>query len=192
VLVDAREVILLLLGHKWEGAIPIFRIFTICAFAASAGMVARWVYLAEGMTRRQLAWACIATPVLVTSVIIGLPRGAIGVAYSYATATCLLAFPGLWFCFSASVLKLSDFAQAVWRPALNALCIVLVLSAVRWMWPTDGLLLAFIRDGLIGGVVSVACWTITRSARHDLRQMIGLLHRLRPRKPEELIVEDGI
>ena len=78
--VEAREIILLLLGPNWVAAVPIFRVMTVGAFAGSAIHVAKWVYLAEGSTKRQLTWSLISTPVLIAGVVSGLWWGASGVA----------------------------------------------------------------------------------------------------------------
>ena len=178
--VEAREIIMLLLGPKWSAAVPIFRVMAVAAFAGSVTLVARWAYLAEGSTKRQLTWSLISTPLLVTGVGAGLWWGALGVAYGYAAATCLLAFPSLRYALHGSSLHISDFARAVWRPALTAILAAVALFGMRRVAPEmQHIALWFLRDLCFISATYLGFWLVTPGGRHGLREMLSVLRHLR-------------
>ena len=178
--VEAREIIMLLLGPKWSAAVPIFRVMAVGAFAGSVTHVAKWAYLAEGSTKRQLTWSLISTPLLVAGVVAGLWWGALGVAYGHAAATCLLAFPGLRYALHGSSLHISDFARAVWRPALAAILAAAALFGMRRVAPEmQHIILRFLRDLCFISVTYLGFWLATPGGRHELREMLSLLRHLR-------------
>ncbi|HEY7086619.1 MAG TPA: lipopolysaccharide biosynthesis protein [Tepidisphaeraceae bacterium] len=178
--VGANEIILLLLGPKWAAAVPIFRVMAIGALAGSVLHVAKWIYLAEGSTKRQLSWSLIATPVLVGGVIAGLHWGAIGVACGYTVASCMLALPGLRYALKGSPLHVSDFASAVWRPTLAALLAAVALFGLQRGAPEiQPLIVRFIRDFCFISVVYLVLWVLMPGGWRSLRELLNLLRHLR-------------
>jgi O-antigen/teichoic acid export membrane protein len=129
-IIEAREVILVLLGSQWLEAAPLFRLLCVAALATSVSSVTKWLYLSQGDTKRLLQWGFIDTPVMVVAVVVGVQWGALGVATSYAVATCMLVGPSIAFCLKTSPLSMRDFLGIVWRPVLaSALVAVLLLTA---------------------------------------------------------------
>jgi PST family polysaccharide transporter len=178
--VEAREIVLLLLGAQWSAAVPIFRVIAVGAYAGSVTLVARWAYLAEGATQRQLTWSLISTPVLIAGVLAGLWWGAIGVAYGYAAATCLLAFPGLLYALHGSSLRVADFARAVWRPAFMAILAAVALFGMRRFAPEmQHIAISFLRDLSFISATYLGLWLATPGGRDGLREMLSLLRYLR-------------
>ena len=116
--VEARAVILVLLGEQWLGAVPLFRLLCLAAFLRSVSKVTDWLYLSKGETKRQLRWQLFAAPVMVAGVVAGIQWGALGVAVGYTTAAALLTAPSIAFCLKTSHLSPRDFLRIVWRPLL--------------------------------------------------------------------------
>jgi PST family polysaccharide transporter len=184
--VESREMITLL-GSKWITAVPIFRAMTICTLAGSAMQVSRWVYLAEGSTKRLLNWSLISTPVMLVGVVAGLPWGATGVAWGFTAAVCALASPSLQYCFKGSTLKLPDFVQAVWRPLLAAVLTAVMLIGLRHLaTEIPSLITGLVRDACFMAVMYAGFWLATRGGRDDLREMLALLRHLRSMKTKPL------
>jgi O-antigen/teichoic acid export membrane protein len=178
--VEAQEIILLLLGPKWSAAVPIFRVMAVAAFAESVTHVGKWAYLAEGSTKRQLTWSMISTPLLVACVTAGLWWGALGVAWGYTAAKCLLAFPSLRFALNGSSLRISDFACAVWRPVLAAILAATALFGMRRVAPEmQYMILWFLRDVCFISVCYLGFWLATGRGRRELREMLSVLRHLR-------------
>ncbi len=130
-LIESRVTILVLLGEQWLEGIPIFRALLFGAVASSLSQFTKWIYLAEGQTRRQLHWVLVSTPILVIAVSIGVRWGAFGVAVAYGAACCALAWPDVAYCLKTSPLRPSDLLGAVWRPVLTTLGSTAALVLVR-------------------------------------------------------------
>ncbi len=134
--IKAEDGLLLLLGGQWIDAIPIFRTLTIAAVAMSFNHVTRWIYLAEGRTRRGLHWSLISTGTMIAGAAIGARWGAMGVATGVAIAAWVLVYPALVFCLSQSPLRIRDLAGAAWRPGVAALAAGAVLVLFERWTPT--------------------------------------------------------
>ena len=159
--VEARAIILLLLGPQWLAAVPLFRLFSIAAFVGSISTATKWLYLSQGDTRRQLRWSLIATPIMILAVASGVAWGALGVAIGFTIATCLLAYPSVWFCLRTSPLGLGDFLGIVWRPVLAALGAALALFAARALLPfPDQFVVALGTKLLLFGGTYLLCWLL--------------------------------
>lgn len=128
--VEAADVVGLLLGPDWKGAVPLLRILVVAAFAGSIAQLTRWVYAALGETRRELRWTLVSTPCLVVGVIAGIPWGAQGAALGLTAATVLLTYPGLRYCLAASPLTMVDVAATIWRAAVLAVVAGAALAGV--------------------------------------------------------------
>lgn len=128
-IVEARAVILLLLGEQWSAAVPLFRLFCIAAFVGCMAVVTKWLYLSWGETKRQLQWSLIATPMMIVAVMAGSRWGAYGVAVGFTVATCLLAYPSVAFCLKTLPLSTADFFGILWRPAVASIASAAVLLA---------------------------------------------------------------
>jgi PST family polysaccharide transporter len=89
----ANDLVGLLLGPKWTGAIPIFRALapTILAFALINPL--SWLLFATGQIRRSMKMALVIAPVVIGGYLAGLSHGAEGVAIGYSVAMSLLVVP---------------------------------------------------------------------------------------------------
>jgi O-antigen/teichoic acid export membrane protein len=93
IFVDAREVLYVLLGPQWLGAVGFVRLLCVGTVAGSVGRLMQWVYLSTGQTARQLRWSFVTTPVMVAALLVGARGGAVGVAWGYVSGLVLLAIP---------------------------------------------------------------------------------------------------
>jgi PST family polysaccharide transporter len=128
--IEVHDVILLLLGAKWMAVVPIFKILAVLAFAECVSRITKWIYLAEGQTKRRLLWMMISTPLKMAGMVLGIYWGAFGIATGYTVATCILAYPSVLFCLKTSLLNTRDFWAGAWRPALTTLLICLLFTVL--------------------------------------------------------------
>jgi O-antigen/teichoic acid export membrane protein len=183
--VAASDVVLLLLGGQWLGAVPMFQALAIAAFLDIGRLSCKWAYLAEGRMRRQLRWTVIASPVLMLGVALGMLWGARGVAVGYAVATAALLYPGVAFCLSGSPLRSRDFWQSVWRPAFAAAtAAALLLLAQTWLAFPMPLLARLPVHALCFVLLYLAAWLAVPGGRRDAGEMLGLLRSLWPAAPK--------
>jgi len=114
--VCSKEVICVVLGEKWLGAVPIFRILAIAAFIQPVATLWGTVLISLGQSRRFLKWGILHAIIMVSSFVIGLPWGPIGIAMSYALANYILVLPSCWYCFRFTPVSLRIFMLAIIKP----------------------------------------------------------------------------
>jgi len=120
--VCADEVIGLLLGSKWSGAINIFKILCITAFIQPVATTWGLVLVSLGQSKRYFALGTVYSIIIVISFIIGLPWGAIGIAVAYMIVNYVLLIPTLWYCFRRTSISVTDFFSAISRPVVASFC----------------------------------------------------------------------
>jgi len=118
----ADQVIGLLLGSKWSGAIDIFKVLCAVAFIQPVTTTAGLVLVSLGQSKRYFTIGAISCIITVISFILGLPWGAIGVAAAYTIASYVLLAPTLWYCFRRSPISITDFFSAIMRPMIASVC----------------------------------------------------------------------
>ena len=129
--VCAEQVILLLLGSQWLGAIDIFKILCVTAFIQPVATTWGLVLVSLGQSKRYLTWGIINSIFIVISFILGLPWGAIGVAAAYTIVSYVLLGPTLWYCFKRTPVSITDFFSAISRPVIASIITGFVIFAVR-------------------------------------------------------------
>lgn len=173
----STEVITLILGNQWIGAAPIFRILAVTAFFQPVGSTMGWIYVSLGKGRRYTIWGILSSSLIVTSFLIGLPWGAIGVATSYAVCTLLLTHPLYAFALAQSPLTPSDVYRCIFRPLCTSCLIGIGMVTARILFP-DWNAIWIVLHSLIGAaVVGAGVLLIWPAVRKDLREMatIGAL-----------------
>lgn len=181
--VMGRDFILILLGDKWSGAIPIFRVLVLGAFVGSAAHLTRWVYLSEGRSREQLRWTQVSTPLLVVAIAVGVWWGPMGVAWAIAASTMLLTFPNVRHCLKGSPLTMGDFWGAALRPgAISILAAAAVLLADDQFLHAQPLLARVPASIALFGAGYLAGWCVLPGAAADRRQLFDILSVLLARK----------
>lgn len=126
--IAADDFIRILLGPKWDDAVPLFRVLVLGGVMSTTVLITRWVYLAEGRTGQQLRWSIYSTPFLVIGVVAGVPWGAFGVACGFSISTAVLALPRVMYALRGSILRQRDYWLSVWRPGVAGL----LASAAAW------------------------------------------------------------
>jgi O-antigen/teichoic acid export membrane protein len=173
--VVAPVLIDVLLGNAWAEAGTVLRVLTLAACAQLIGYVTGWMFLATGQSRNQLIWASWSRPLLVLAVIIGLPWGAVGVAWGVSIMSAILVLPGLMFCGKAVHVSVRDLLHATVWPALCAVTSGLLAAAtyvsVRALDTSD--MVALVAAVLAGGLGAVATVLATPSLRREVMSIWG-------------------
>ena len=178
-IVEARSLILVLLGRQWLDAVPFFRLFCLAGVASSLTLITKWLYLSSGETGRQLRWAFIYTPVMVTSVVAGALWGPFGVAVAFTGATWLLTPPALAFCFASSHLTMRDFVGAAWRPLAASAIAALGMWAIGHAISIGGALLELSLALPAFGLLYAIAWASLPGGRAAARELAGLRYAFR-------------
>ena len=158
--VEARNVILLLLGEQWLEAVPLFRLLAVAVYVVSMYRVTKWLYVSAGQTQRQFRWALVYTPVMIAAVVIGAKWGAYGVAMGYMIGTCLLTYPAVDYCLKFSPLGWSDFLGVIWRPFFASIIAAVCLYFGRDLLESDRLLSEFLLRSTSYAIAYIAFWLL--------------------------------
>ena len=93
----AEPVIKILLGPRWDGVAPIFAWLGFAAIQQLASSSFGWLFLSQGRARDLALSSLVGSAIAVTSFLVGLPHGPLGVAAAYAAADWSLRLPfALW------------------------------------------------------------------------------------------------
>jgi len=140
-IVCRREIVLLVLGPQWEGAIPIFGIFAISAFFQPIGNITGVLYIALGRTKRMFRWGVMSTSWILLSFIVGVYWGAIGVALAYSIAIIVMIIPLILYAISGTHVRLMDVYIAIKYPSLFCFISVLIAFFSQFFLLSDGVFL---------------------------------------------------
>lgn len=182
--VEAERTIFLLLGDQWGPAIPLFRILCVAGVGYSVTQVAKWLFLIEGKTGRQVRWGLFYLPVMALSILAGLPWGATGVAIGLAGGTWLTMPTAVWSVLRDSTLRQRDLYAVVLRPGVAAVVAGAVTVALDSIRPgavlgVDGAF-TLARQLAVFGLVFLGAWLAIPGGRDRLREVVDLLRSARP------------
>jgi PST family polysaccharide transporter len=153
-------VIILVLGHQWREAAPVFQILSIAALAQLLFSPTNWLLVCRGQSGRLLKLFLILSPIFVGSYIVGLPFGIKGVAL-----TGSLVFVGVFpwilrYTFRGTQLTLQGLGRAILCPIALSLSGVLSAELALHVIAPEGLVsqllvtgLAFAATGLFSALV---------------------------------------
>jgi PST family polysaccharide transporter len=113
---DARSLVLTLLGPRWSGAVPIFRLLAPAALVGTINSTPTWIFTSLGRTDRQFRWALISAPIILAGFILGLHWGAAGVAASFSITFSLCFVLFVLDACRHSPIRLRDLAIALFPP----------------------------------------------------------------------------
>ena len=130
VFVFSGEVILVFLGEKWRDLNPLFKIFAIVGFIQIPANVKGLMLLSCGKSRQYMIQGVALSIVNVFSFVIGLQWGIVGVASAYMITQYIIQFPTFWYTCRHTPLRIRDFINNIYRPALASLVAGLGLAYV--------------------------------------------------------------
>ena len=93
----AKPIVLVVLGPKWLAVTPLFSAFALVAISSPLSAVISWMFESQGRGRDQLHTYTIAGAITVSSYVIGLHWGALGIVLSLATASLLIRMPIVYY-----------------------------------------------------------------------------------------------
>ncbi len=87
------SLILLVYGDGWQLSADIFIVLLLGIYATTVANLTGWIYISLGLTRRMAIWGLIRLPISLLGFLLGLPYGAIGVAYGFVGAALFSLIP---------------------------------------------------------------------------------------------------
>lgn len=174
----ADDLILVMLGPKWNEAVPLFRFLapTILVFALINPP--GWLLMAVGMVGRSLKIALAIAPLAIIGYVVGLPYGSRGVAMGYSIAMTLWVVPHLLWSFHGTVVSFRDAVVVASRPLVAGV----VGAVLAWgALIVVGSPQSAVARLLVGGTVAVAGYALVLLfAMKQTPLYLDVLRSLRP------------
>lgn len=119
-LVEAREIVLVILGEKWLPTVNIYRAMAPAAFVQTFGLATSWGFIPSGRVDKKMKCNIVVGAFTIAAYTFGLRWGAIGVAAGFSAAAATRAFPQILYAFHGTPLRVKDVLFAVSRPLVAA------------------------------------------------------------------------
>jgi PST family polysaccharide transporter len=120
-LLFAEDIVQVLLGPKWSGAVGVFRLLAPTTLVLAFINPLAWLMLAAGHALRSLKIAMIIAPVVMIGYSLGLGSGPTGVALGFSIAMVLLVVPVMMWAKEGTLISGGDIARTVMRPLASAI-----------------------------------------------------------------------
>jgi PST family polysaccharide transporter len=127
VFVCSKYIVMLLLGPKWAGAIPILRILAVAVFVRPVVSTMGFVMVTCGKTGRYAMIGLVDSLVLSAAVSIGVVWGRIGVALGHVAATYAVFLPLLWWALKGTPVDVKLWFRAVMRPTVASVIMAVIV-----------------------------------------------------------------
>lgn len=127
----ADDIIFLVLGPKWEDAVPIFRLLTPTILILALINPLYWLLVSIGLVGRSLKLALVIAPLVITAYILGLPYGPRGVAFAYSAALTLWVIPHIAWSIHGTMISPRDLLQTAGRPLLSTMVAAAFTFAIQ-------------------------------------------------------------
>jgi PST family polysaccharide transporter len=127
----AGDVIFVLLGPKWNEAVPIFRLLapTILVFAIANPL--GWLLSSIGLVGRLLKMSLVIAPLMIAGYLVALPYGPRGVAFACSAMMTLWLIPLVIWALHGTIISPRDILLVVSRPLAAGIGAAGVAFAVR-------------------------------------------------------------
>jgi PST family polysaccharide transporter len=179
----APDLIITTLGPKWAGTVPIYRLLTIPAMIQPILASTGWLFVARGRAREMAKWGVVSSLVIVTSFLLGISYGALGVSAAYAAVHLLLFYPGLSYSIAGLPMRVHDIVAIFFRSSAVAASMALPALLVAYLLPSvvpwERLMAASAAGLLVGCGFSLS----VRPIKIEIQHVVSQLKLLRPSKP---------
>jgi PST family polysaccharide transporter len=184
----AEDVILLLLGPRWEESGRIFAFFAPGIGAMLLYLAYSWIHLSIGRADRLFRWGLIELTVMALFCLLGLTWGPAGIAAACAVGWWILAMPALWYAGRPAGLGIASIVAAVWRyplaAALAGATAAAVFHAIPWLALISGWRGALIRTvaaSFLFGILYLGAVVLVYRGCRPLQQLVALCQDMFPR-----------
>ncbi|RGE20516.1 lipopolysaccharide biosynthesis protein [Leucobacter sp. wl10] len=170
----AEPVVAIMLGPRWEAAVPMLRFFAFAGALTTLSFVGYWVYVSRGLSRQLLQYSLVSTGIRVVCILVGSLFGVVGIAAGFAIAPAI-AWP-------LSILWLSRLTvlpvRALYGGALRIL-LVSTCGAVA-SWAVSGAVEPIAGDwvalgaGLLSAAAAICPLLLIPQLRRDARTLLAL------------------
>ena len=174
-------VVLVVLGPQWKEAAQIFAALGVAALVQPIANTTGWLFISQGRTDDMFRYGLVASTIIVTAILVGLPWGAPGVATTYALIWIVVIAPLLFYWVGRTgPVRPRDFYVTVAPAFCAAVAVLAALFLLRRsgvvVSPLAGLAVSFGLASLIALLVLSAI-PAGRRALLDFREVAAIVLR---------------
>jgi PST family polysaccharide transporter len=118
---ESEFLIRILMGQKWMGAVPVFRILSVAGVFVALSAAPGLVMLSHGFAKRHMYLTFVTATIISISFIIGVQFGIRGVAIGYTIANFLIMIPLICFAFRGTPIKIRLVLESLLGPLFAAI-----------------------------------------------------------------------
>jgi O-antigen/teichoic acid export membrane protein len=178
----ARPLTLVVLGAKFEQAVPIFAGFTIAAIWVPLTGASTWLFQTQGRGKDWLFASVLCSCIMIAAYIVGLPFGPVGLALAYSIFGLLFATPAVYyFAGRRGPVTTAD----LWSGIFRYIPLWIVVCSVTWLVrlpledsPPLMQLVVCAPVGLFAGAILIC---VVAPMRRVAFSLIEILRELKPR-----------
>ena len=167
----APDIIRIVLGEKWLGAVPIFRIFTVAGFIRPVISTVGPIMITCGKTERYLWLGFWNSVGIVAGIVAGLRWGAQGVAVGHVLANYLYFLPVAYVAFRNTPVDVRLFLGSISPSIVCSLVMGLLLAVFTSRYPIGNSYSAVVAYFSIATVVYLASWFAIPRGKGSLTEM---------------------
>jgi len=174
--VTSDWVVLLLLGPKWLAVSRIFSLLGISGIVQPICNTSGWLFISQDRTRHLLQWGLIGPMIVIVSILVGLPWGAVGVAASYSLTFTFVITPLLfWFVCREGPVSVADIYRTIAPSLCAAFAVFGGVLAFRQFSTLSQPLLRISIALVIAIVITIVVLALLPSSRRSLLDLKNVL-----------------
>ena len=170
----AEEIVMIVLGARWLESAGIFRILAISALVQPIASANTWVCISTGHTKNMMRWAMMSAPMVCAAFFVGLPWGALGVAWAYTACMLLIQFPGYYVMLKDTPISVRDVVESSWRPTVLSISLFVTMHLVRQSLATESPLEKVAITSFFGAVSLLFLIALWPKARREVSELLAL------------------
>lgn len=178
-IVTADWLVRVVLGPQWIETGQIFALLGIIGLLEPISSTMGWLLISQGRTHHIFQWGLIDAALSISSIVAGLPWGAVGVAAVYAVVGLCIRKPlQFWFVSRVGPVRLSEFYRAIIPSICASVGVMMAVFAFRkWagvIQPAPGLI-ASLAIAMVVALLSFLALPGGRKALQDVRTLLPTL-----------------
>jgi polysaccharide transporter, PST family len=180
--VSSDVVIELTLGSQWKSCSEVFSILALTAFIQPTAGLRGLLMMANDHTRNYLIWGIANASFVSVGFLIAVPWGINAVAMSLAICNYLLLVPSLSLAYQGTTIRLKDFLDSTWRPAVSSLVAGAAALQVRSLLIGSSCAVSLAWLLIAFAVVNFATHAVLPGGFKELSRLVSLAADFKPLK----------
>jgi O-antigen/teichoic acid export membrane protein len=174
---EGEFLIRILMGQKWMGAVPVFKILSVAGVFVALSAAPGLVMLSHGFAKRHLTLTIITATIVSVSFLIGVRYGIKGVAYGYTIANFLIMIPWIGFAFRGTPIKISLVLKSLSGPLVAAIIAGVLTYLFIVLIPAESIIKHLI-TGFIFMIIYLSITLLRSNTRNSLKSILEtMLHK---------------